>query len=196
MPATPTRTPPSPTCSTASAVRNWPKPQPAARLGVTPGTAGADNAPMTFSAAASTASSSPGICQGRSVAWDLGDGTKAMTDSVVHQFKAGQYDATLAVTNSCGQTATARQHVAIADKTAPTERIGLPKSTTLAKLAGGKIKESVNSSENATVTIGGTVPSAIAKTATAAKISKNVIKVRGTLTAGKAKKLKLKLSKK
>ena len=173
-----------------AAVRNWPKPQPTAAIA--PLSRVDDATAVALSAAGSAASSAAGICQGASFAWDFGDGTTGTGPAPTHRFKAGAHNVRLTVTNSCGTSATATQPISVSHLR---PRARLTKRLKFGGLAHGRVFVTLNSKLAATATIVGTIPPGIARHASAARISRTVLKTSATLRPGRPARVRLRLRK-
>lgn len=176
-----------------AAVRNWAKPRPSGAAISAP--AKVTDAKSAVLSAGATASSLAGHCQGASFAWNFGDGASGSGQSVAHRFAKGARTVTLTVSNSCGESTTVSRAINVVDATRPSGTLKVPKSVSLRTLLKGlKIKLKPTERVSAGFTI--TIPSALARKAGAARISRTVIKQRATLVGGKTKTLRLKPTRK
>ena len=170
------------------AVRNWPRPLPSAVIAPVPGVD--DSKAATLSAAGSVASSAARICGGAAFAWDFGDGATGSGPTVSHRFASGSHDVRLTVTNSCGTSATASRTIASAHIR---PRARLARRLRFARLAGGRTSITLSSRLAGTATVVGTIPPGIARQASAARISRTVLRTNATLGTARPTKVRLKL---
>jgi PKD domain len=174
-----------------AAVRNWEKPKPGgAAIGAPAKVTDAKSATLSASA---VASSLAGHCQGLAFAWNLGDGTTASGPTVTRRFAKGTRTVSLTASNSCGESTTVSKQIKVIDATRPSGTLKVPKSVSLRTLLRG-MKVKFKPTERESVTFSLTLPSSLTHKASAARISRRVVKRRLTLVGGKSKTLRLKPS--